>query len=70
MEGLPEGIDSKFRYVLLVAKRAEQLVQGSAPKSKSKHSKPTRMAMEEIEKNQVKWQLTPPEEETTSLETE
>ena len=70
MEGLPEGIDSKFRYVLLVAKRAEQLVQGAAPKSKSKHSKPTRMAMEEIEKNQVKWQLTPPEEETTSLETE
>ncbi|MEA2329318.1 MAG: polymerase Rpb6 [Thermoanaerobaculia bacterium] len=70
MEGLPEGIDSKFRYVLLVAKRAEQLVQGAAPKSKSKHAKPTRMAMEEIEKNQVKWQLTPPEEETTSLETE
>jgi DNA-directed RNA polymerase omega subunit len=70
MEGLPEGIDSKFRYVLLVAKRAEQLVQGAAPKSKSKHTKPTRMAMEEIEKNQVKWQLTPPEEETTSLETE
>ena len=70
MEGLPEGVDSKFRYVLLVAKRAEQLVQGAAPKSKSKHAKPTRMAMEEIEKNQVKWQLTPPEEETTSLETE
>ncbi|MEA2416383.1 MAG: polymerase Rpb6 [Thermoanaerobaculia bacterium] len=70
MEGLPEGIDSKFRYVLLVAKRAEQLVQGAAPKGKSKHAKPTRMAMEEIEKNQVKWQLTPPEEETTSLETE
>ena len=70
MEGLPEGIDSKFRYVLLVAKRAEQLVQGSAPKAKSKHSKPTRVAMEEIEKKQVKWQLTPPEEETTALETE
>ena len=32
MEGLPEGIDSKFRYVLLVAKRAEQLVQGSHAK--------------------------------------
>ena len=36
MEELPEGVDSKFRYVLLVAKRAEQLVQGSAPKSKSR----------------------------------
>jgi DNA-directed RNA polymerase omega subunit len=70
MEGLPEGIDSKFRYVLLVAKRAEQLVQGALPKSRSKHTKPTRVAMEEIEKKQVKWQLTPPEEETSALETE
>lgn len=68
MEGLPEGIDSKFRYVLLVAKRAEQLVQGSAPKAKSKHTKPTRMAMEEIEKDLVKWQLAPPVEETTALD--
>ena len=56
--------------MVLVAKRAEQRVQGAAPKGKRKHDKPTRMAMEEIEKNQVKWQLTPPEEETTSLETE
>ena len=29
MEGLPEGIDSQFRYVLLVSKSAEQLIQGS-----------------------------------------
>ncbi len=68
MEGLPEGVDSKFRYVLLVSKRAEQLIQGSQPKMKSKHAKPTRVAMEEIDKKQVKWQLTPPEEETTALE--
>ena len=68
MEGLPEGVDSKFRYVLLVAKRAEQLVQGSSPKMKSRHNKPTRVAMEEIDKNQVKWQLTPPVEEATALE--
>ena len=69
MEGLPEGVDSKFRYVLLVAKRAEQLVQGAAPKTKSKHAKPTRVAMEEIERNQVKWQLAPPvEEAATALE--
>jgi len=70
MEGLPEGVDSKFRYVLLVSKRAEQLIQGSSPKMKTKHAKPTRVAMEEIDKSQVKWQLTPPVEETTALETE
>lgn len=70
MEGLPEGIDSKFRYVLLVSKRAEQLIQGAQPRTRSKHAKPTRIAMEEVEKNQVKWQLTAPVEETTALEGE
>ena len=70
MEGLPEGVDSKFRYVLLVSKRAEQLIQGAQPKIKPRHAKPTRVAMEEVEKNQVKWQLTAPVEETTALEGE
>lgn len=71
MEGLPEGVDSRFRYVLLVSKRAEQLIQGSMPKIKSRHAKPTRVAMEEIAKNTVKWQLAPPvEEEPTALETD
>jgi DNA-directed RNA polymerase omega subunit len=70
MEGLPEGIDSKFRYVLLVSKRAEQLIQGAQPRTKSKHAKPTRVAMEEVERNQVKWQLTAPVEDTTALDNE
>ena len=68
MEGLPEGVDSRFRYVLLVSKRAEQLIQGASPKIRSRHAKPTRVAMEEIERNQVKWQLTQPVEESTALE--
>lgn len=67
MEGLPEGIDSKFRYVLLVAKRAEQLIQGSQAKVKTRHAKPTRVAMEEIAQDQIKWQLTAPVEETTAI---
>ena len=70
MEGLPEGIDSKFRYVLLVSKRAEQLIQGAMARIKSKHAKPTRVAMEEVERNQVKWQLTAPVEDTTALDNE
>lgn len=68
MEGMPEGIDSKFRYVLLVSKRAEQLIQGAHAKTRSKYFKPTRIAMEEVERNVIKWQMTPPTEETTSLE--
>ena len=46
MESIPEGVDSRFRYVLLVSKRAEQLIQGSQPKLKSRHAKPTRVAMD------------------------
>ncbi|MGZ8779741.1 MAG: DNA-directed RNA polymerase subunit omega [Thermoanaerobaculia bacterium] len=64
---MPEGIDSKFRYVLLVAKRAEQLIQGAQAKIKSRHAKPTRVAMEEVEKDLIKWQLTAPVEEATAL---
>ena len=70
MEGLPEGIDSKFRYVLLVSKRAEQLIQGAQPRTKSRHAKPTRVAMEEVEKNVIKWQMSAPVEETTALDNE
>lgn len=70
MDELPEGIDSKFRYVLLVAKRAEQLIQGGQPKARSKRAKPTRVAMDEIDQNLVKWQLTPPENPVLANEDE
>ena len=60
MERLPEGIDSRFRYVLLVAKRAEQLIQGAPAKLRSRHAKPTRVAMDEIAHDQVRWQLGAP----------
>lgn len=63
MEGLPEGVDSRFRYVLLVSKRAEQLIQGAQPKLKSRFAKPTRIAMDEVNHEQVPWQLAPPVEE-------
>lgn len=62
MDVLPKNIDSRFRYVLLVAKRAEQLIQGAQAKLKTKHAKPTRVAMEEVDRDQIKWQLTAPKE--------
>ena len=67
MDQLPEGVDSRFRYVLLVSKRAEQLIQGSQPKLKTRHSKPTRVAMEEIHRAAVRWQLHEPIEEENPL---
>jgi len=63
MDDLPEGIDSKFRYVMLVSKRAEQLIKGAMPKERIRNAKPTRIAMNEIKKGLVKWQLEPPEDE-------
>lgn len=68
MEGLPQDVDSKFRYVLLVAKRAEQLIQGSSAKIRSKFTKPTRVAMEEINRNQIKWHLRKPLDEEMPTE--
>lgn len=62
MDVLPKGVESRFRYVLLIAKRAEQLIQGAQSKIKSRHSKPTRVAMEEVNREQIKWQLSAPVE--------
>lgn len=60
MQDLPENIDSRFRYVMIVARRAEQLIQGAAPKARTRHTKATRVAMDEVNNDLVKWQLTPP----------
>ena len=32
IQNIPEGVDSKFRLVLLIARRAEQLMRGARPK--------------------------------------
>ncbi len=57
---IPEKIDSKFRFVLLAAHRAEQMVRGARPKSDSGPRKPTRAAMREIMADEVVWGYGPP----------
>jgi DNA-directed RNA polymerase omega subunit len=54
---LPKGINSKFQYVMLIATRAEQIIEGSMPKVKSKHTKPARIAMSEIDAELVDYRL-------------
>lgn len=62
MRGLPEKIDSKFRYVLLAANRAEQLMHGAPPKVDPGKRKITRVAMDEIMDDVVQWDYgLPPE---------
>jgi DNA-directed RNA polymerase omega subunit len=58
IQNMPEGVDSKFRLVLLVARRAEQLMRGARPKLETDRPlKPTRLAAAEFEENQVRWGL-------------
>jgi DNA-directed RNA polymerase subunit K/omega len=60
MDRLPEGVKSRFRYVLLISKRAEQLIQGSMPKIQTRHKKPTKVARLELSEGAFHWQATPP----------
>ena len=56
IQNIPEGVDSKFRLVLLIARRAEQLMRGARPKIEAERpTKPTRLAAEEFEENRVRW---------------
>ncbi len=63
IEQIPERIDSKFRFVLLAAQRAEQLMRGARPKVESSGRKPTVAAMREIEKEAVEWGYGPEPQE-------
>jgi DNA-directed RNA polymerase omega subunit len=54
----PDKIDSKFRYVLVAANRAEQIMRGSRPRVDA-HGKPTKVAMAELERDLVSWDYGP-----------
>jgi DNA-directed RNA polymerase subunit omega len=49
-------IDSKYRLVLLAAKRSKQLQKGARPRVQSVSKKPTRVALEEVERRLVRYQ--------------
>lgn len=59
IQKLPEGVDSKFRMVVLLARRAEQLMRGARPKIEGGPSKPTRMAAQEFSDNLIRWDFGP-----------
>jgi DNA-directed RNA polymerase subunit omega len=48
------GLDSNFRYVVLAARRARQLQNGSQPLIDSRSTKACRVAQEEIAAGKVK----------------
>ena len=52
---LIEGFDSNYRYVLVAARRARQLLSGARPHIETTTRKPCKVAMEEISAGKVKW---------------
>ena len=57
-----EGFDSTFRYILIAAKRASQLIDGARPRIETRHAKPTTIALDELAAKVVPWRVVTPEE--------
>ncbi|MGB9836633.1 MAG: DNA-directed RNA polymerase subunit omega [Candidatus Saccharicenans sp.] len=51
--------DSKFRFVIVAAQRAKQLLKGAQPKIKSKQKSPIRIAEEEVKTGAVQYEILP-----------
>ncbi len=45
---LPSNLDSKFRFILVAAKRARQLQAGAKPLIQTASKRPTRVAQQEV----------------------
>jgi DNA-directed RNA polymerase subunit omega len=57
----PPEIDSKYRLIILAAKRSKQLQRGARPRidiDPTKH-KPTRIALEEVVQGKIHFHLKP-----------
>ena len=51
-------IDSKYRRILIAAKRSKQLQKGARPRVNVPNAKTTRVALEEINQGLVNFELT------------
>jgi DNA-directed RNA polymerase subunit omega len=51
---LEDGLDNNFRYVVMAARRARQLQNGSQPLIDSRSNKACRVAQEEIAAGKIK----------------
>lgn len=55
MDTIEKKVDSKFRFVLLAARRAEQLIRGAEPRVEESTSKVAWTAMDELLEDKVQW---------------
>jgi DNA-directed RNA polymerase omega subunit len=59
MDRIPERMDSKFRYVLVAARRAEQLLHGARPRVEATGKKLSRIALNEVDAEVIDWDYGP-----------
>jgi DNA-directed RNA polymerase subunit omega len=64
MDTFGDKVDSKFRFVLLSARRAEQIIRGARPRVEAHGVKTARIAMQEIKQGLINWDYGPAPEAT------
>jgi len=57
---VPQGMDSKFRFILVAAKRARQLQSGGRPLVQTQTKKVTKVAQMEVEAGLVPFEMLEP----------
>jgi DNA-directed RNA polymerase subunit omega len=53
------NIDSKYRFIILAAKRAKQLLKGAKPKIQGKSRNPIRIAQAEVRMGLIDYEIIP-----------
>jgi DNA-directed RNA polymerase omega subunit len=59
----PGKIDSKYRKILIAAKRSKQLARGARPRVVLPNAKVTRVALEEVDQGKIEFEILDAEEE-------
>jgi len=54
---LPQNVDSKFRFILVAAKRARQLQAGARPLIQTQSKRVTRVAQQEVAASLVPFEI-------------
>jgi DNA-directed RNA polymerase omega subunit len=53
------NIDSKYRFIIIAAKRAKQLLKGAKPKMQGKSKNPIRIAQAEVRNGLIEYEIIP-----------
>jgi DNA-directed RNA polymerase subunit omega len=65
-----KDFDSSYRYVLVAARRARQLLSGARPTIETATRKPCKIAQEEIKAGKVHWNTTEPSRSAVEVASE